>query len=189
MSDITYKSTWTGDPNAHPLSSFSDSMTGSCLCGSITVTIHDTELFTKPRGHLWYVYYLPPSPRIHPSTPHTPSHCSNCRKVSGSFASSNLAIERQKVTYEDQNATLKVYADTDTGSGKCVKRLFCGNCGSPVMSQPEVSPNMWVLKMGMFPRIPKPECESFAGHRQGWEREGEGMVQYRYVRGRERLGE
>ncbi|KAK3215591.1 hypothetical protein GRF29_8g481897 [Pseudopithomyces chartarum] len=96
MSDITYKSTWTGDPNAHPLSSFSDSMTGSCLCGSITVTIHDTELFTKPRGHL--------------------CHCSNCRKVSGSFASSNLAIEKQKVTYEDQNATLKVYADTDTGS-------------------------------------------------------------------------
>lgn len=58
------------------------------------------------------------------------SHCANCRKVSGSFVVSNLAIEKEKVTYDDKNGTLKVYEDRATGSGKCVKRLFCGACGS-----------------------------------------------------------
>lgn len=58
------------------------------------------------------------------------SHCANCRKVSGSFVSSNLAIEKEKVSYEDPNGKLRVYEDWATGSGKCVKRLFCGNCGS-----------------------------------------------------------
>lgn len=59
-----------------------------------------------------------------------PSHCENCRKISGSYVSASLGIEKEKVTYEDKNGTLKAYDDRATGSGKCVKRLFCGNCGS-----------------------------------------------------------
>ncbi|KAK7178840.1 hypothetical protein DPSP01_000959 [Paraphaeosphaeria sporulosa] len=170
MSNITYKSDFTGDPKQHDVSKFSESMTGTCLCGSISVTIHDNELFgDKPRGHLCY--------------------CANCRKVAGSFVSSNMAIEKEKVTYEDKNGTLKVYDDWETGSGKKVKRCFCGNCGSPIMSQPDIFPQLYMLKMGMFPRIPKPECESFAEHRHDWQGKHEGLEQYALIRGQKKLGE
>jgi hypothetical protein len=99
----------TGDPKQHEASKFADSISGSCLCGSITVTITDSELFSKPRGHL--------------------CHCSNCRKVAGSFVSSNLLIEEDKVKIEDRDGTLKVYEDRATGSGNPVYRFFCSKDG------------------------------------------------------------
>ena len=103
----------TGDPKRHDLSSFKDSLSGSCLCGSITVTIHDNELFTKPRGHL--------------------CHCANCRKVSGSVVSANLIMEEEKVDITDRDGTLKVYQDEATNSGNPVSRYFCAVDGKWVV--------------------------------------------------------
>jgi hypothetical protein len=105
-------SNFTGDPNGHSTDEFKDGMSATCLCGSIRVTINDTELFTKPRGHL--------------------CHCANCRKVAGSFVSSNLAIEKEKVLVDDPKKVLKKYRDYATASGKCVERCFCGECGKYV---------------------------------------------------------
>lgn len=99
----------TGDPNQHDPSKFSESLSGSCLCGSITVTITDKDLFTKPRGHL--------------------CHCSNCRKVAGSYVASNLLVEADKVKIDDRDGTKKVYEDRATGSGNPVYRSFCGKDG------------------------------------------------------------
>ncbi|KAL3479741.1 Mss4-like protein [Aspergillus californicus] len=99
----------TGNPNVHDPSQFTESLTGSCLCGSIKVTIHDRELFTKRRGHI--------------------CHCSNCRKVSGSYAAANLIIEEEKVEIEDQQGTLTKFVDTQTGSGTLLDRYFCQRCG------------------------------------------------------------
>lgn len=99
----------TGDPKQHDPSTFSESLSGSCLCGSITVTIHDKELFTRLRGHL--------------------CHCSNCRKVAGSYVASNLLIEAEKVTIDDKNGTLKCYEDKATLSGNPVYRFFCSTDG------------------------------------------------------------
>lgn len=99
----------TGDPKQHHESKFSENLVGTCLCGSIQITITDNELFSKPRGHL--------------------CHCANCRKSSGSYAASNLVIETEKVKVEDRKGTLKEYIDTATGSGKDLSRFFCSNCG------------------------------------------------------------
>lgn len=95
----------TGNPNDHQTAKFSDSLSGSCLCGSITVTINDSELFDRPRGHL--------------------CHCANCRKVAGSYVASNLLIEAEKVDVKDRDGTLKVYEDKHTLSGNSVFRKFC----------------------------------------------------------------
>lgn len=57
------------------------------------------------------------------------------------------------------------------------------------MSQPEISPDMYVLKMGMFPRIPQPECETFASQRQEWQGIHEGVEQFALARGGKKLGE
>jgi hypothetical protein len=99
---------YTGNPNSHAKSSFPDHLVGTCLCGSIRVTINDGELFTRRRGHL--------------------CHCASCRKISGSFAQSSLNIEEDKVVIEDLKGTRKSYDDTG-GSGKIVRRVFCGSCG------------------------------------------------------------
>lgn len=99
----------TGDPNLHDPAQFAESITGSCLCGSVKVTIHDRELFTKRRGHL--------------------CHCANCRKVSGSFVASNLLIEEAKIEIEDVHGTLTKFVDTQTGGGTSLDRYFCSHCG------------------------------------------------------------
>ena len=95
----------TGDPKQYDASKFSDGMSGSCLCGSITFTIKDSELFSKRRGHL--------------------CHCANCRKVAGSYVASNLLIEEDKVEIKDRDGSLKTYEDKDTLSGNPVYRSFC----------------------------------------------------------------
>jgi hypothetical protein len=103
------QSKFTGNPNTHDASKFAESISSTCLCGAIRVTITDNELFSKPRGHL--------------------CHCANCRKVAGSYVSSNLAIEKEKVKVEDEGGKMKKYRDMETGSGKAVERCFCGDCG------------------------------------------------------------
>ncbi|KAF2644476.1 hypothetical protein P280DRAFT_504062 [Massarina eburnea CBS 473.64] len=169
----TYKKEWTGDPKTHDPSSFEKEITGTCLCGAISVTVHDNIWASPQKGHL--------------------CHCQNCRKASGSFISSNMVMEKAKVTLTDPQSKMKIYEDYDTGSGKVVKRCFCSDCGNPIMSQPAIFPTIWILKMGMFPRIPKPEAESFVGHRQSWEdaREGglENVVLFETVRGEKKFGD
>ncbi|CZT17885.1 uncharacterized protein RCC_03721 [Ramularia collo-cygni] len=148
----------TGDPKSHDLSEFSEKLVGTCLCGSITVTITDSELFAKRRGHLCY--------------------CANCRKTSGSYVGSNLLIESEKVHFEDRDGTLKTYEDRNTLSGNPVYRSFCGNCGNPLRSETELYPGKVVLKMGIFPRIPQPEAEGFGLHKHPWQTTHEGVETY-----------
>ncbi|KAF2727994.1 hypothetical protein EJ04DRAFT_391350, partial [Polyplosphaeria fusca] len=134
-------------------------LTSTCLCTAITVTINDTELFTRRRGHL--------------------CHCTNCRKVAGSYVSSNLLLPHTSTEISDPQSTLKMYEDYATGSGNKVERYFCGVCGCPIMSKPAILPGKVIVKMGIFERIPAPEMECFVGGRQGWEGVVGGVVRYR----------
>ncbi|KAJ3577622.1 hypothetical protein NPX13_g2943 [Xylaria arbuscula] len=156
-----------GNPNDHPITEFEKELKGTCLCGSISVTIRDPELFTRPRGHL--------------------CHCANCRKVAGSYVTSNLIIESDKVDIQDSAGTLRTYDDYDTLSGNPVHRSFCSVDGNPIKSESSRYSNQVILKMGIFPRIPEPEMEGFALHRHAWEPELEGTVKYKLVRGGEKL--
>ncbi|GAB7364372.1 hypothetical protein MBLNU230_g4915t1 [Neophaeotheca triangularis] len=149
----------TGDPKAHAPSDFAEAMTGHCLCGSITVTLHDAHLFDRPRGHI--------------------CNCANCRAVAGSFSSANLLIENEKVSITDRDGTLRCYEDSATGSGKVVSRFFCGRDGNPIKSETPSYPGKVVVKMGMMPRIPQPEAESFALHRHPWQGKMDGVKQYK----------
>jgi hypothetical protein len=99
----------TGDPKQYPPNHFSKSITGTCLCGSVNVTINE-DIFAAPSTYI--------------------CHCSNCRKVSGSYAAPNLRIAKEKVEILDRQGSLKVYEDWETGSGNVVKRTFCSGCGS-----------------------------------------------------------
>ena len=59
--------------------------------------------------------------------------------------------------------------------------------GSPIKS---VTPNYagkTVLKLGIFPKIPIPEWESFASQRQEWYQPLEGTIQYKTKSGGEKM--
>lgn len=44
--------------------------------------------------------------------------------------------------------TPKVYKDPATSSGKPMSRSFCGNCGTPLWSDPSAAPDTRYLKVG-----------------------------------------
>ena len=54
------------------------------------------------------------------------------------------------------------------------------NCiDSPIQSLTPIYKGMTVLKLGIYPKLPVPEWESFASKRQAWEKPFEGCVQYK----------
>lgn len=50
---------------------------------------------------------------------------------------------------------------------------------SPVKSMVKSRPGVVIVKMGMFPRIPAPEFETFALHRHEWQGKHDDVVQYK----------
>ncbi|KAL4944571.1 Mss4-like protein [Aspergillus oleicola] len=118
-----------GDPNQHTPSILGDTLIGTCLCGSICVTIRDPSLWTKCLGHL--------------------CHCANCRKVSGSYVTSNLNIKEATIHIDDLHRVLKMYIDLDTMSGREVGRYFCSNCEFSIKLMTVLSPGRVILKMGL----------------------------------------
>jgi len=141
-------------------------MEGQCLCGAVKVKVTDDNLFdSQRRGHL--------------------CHCANCRKVAGGLYGHNLTIETDKVNISgEENLTL--YADPETSSGTPVSRYFCKTCGVPIKSMTPLYEGKTILKLGIYPRVPVPEWESFATNRQEWHKPYEGTVQYKTKSGGEK---
>ncbi|KAI9930283.1 hypothetical protein MW887_012096 [Aspergillus wentii] len=106
---------------------------------------------------------------------------------SGSFAASNLIIEEAKVDIDDREGTLTKFLDTQTGSGTPLDRYFCSRCGNPIKSVTPLYPEKVVLKMGLFPRIPAPEFETFSLHRHEWQGSHPDVDKYKIKAFAERL--
>ncbi|KAK3113099.1 hypothetical protein LTR53_009947 [Teratosphaeriaceae sp. CCFEE 6253] len=160
---------YAGDPNDQDAARFEKGMTGSCLCGSIKVTINKPDLFTQRNGHV--------------------CHCANCRKQSGCVASNNIVVARGDVEISDPERLAKTYQDANTGSGLTARRFFCSNCGSPVYSIPTDTDEQYVLPLGIFPRIPEPAFELFAAHRHPWLAKVDGATQYKFMTSSGEVGE
>ena len=153
----------TGNPNDYNITELNGKgVTGSCLCGSITVTLTQKDLFAKANGHI--------------------CHCANCRTFSGS-APNILRLPAKNVQLSDPDKRFKVYVDMNTGSGGPVPRGFCTECGSGVGFIPEEGsgfPSAFVW-LGLFPRVPVPEIELFTAHRQVWVNPVDGAVQHEFL--------
>ena len=50
---------------------------------------------------------------------------------------------------------------------------------SPIKSVARMRPGKVIVKMGIFPRISKPECETFANHRHEWQGKHDGLDRYK----------
>lgn len=94
---------------------------GGCNCGNIRYTIDAEPIIVAQ------------------------CHCKNCQRQSGSAFSVNVVVPAASVSL---TGDLRVYADSDTLSGKIVYRKFCATCGSPIISEQEESNGVLILKVG-----------------------------------------
>ena len=100
-----------------------DKLMGSCLCGTIRYTI------SAPVAEL------------------RACHCKNCQKASGAGGSVNAAIKSADFRLL-QGKPKRYTAVAD--SGRTLHRYFCGDCGSPIYSQREQTPEIMVVRAGTF---------------------------------------
>jgi hypothetical protein len=98
-------------------------LTGGCLCGAIRYTV------SAPVSGL----------RV--------CHCTHCQKTSGTGSSVNAVIASSD--FRLTQGAPKCYA-TKADSGRTLLRYFCGDCGSPIYSQREASPERMVVRAGTF---------------------------------------
>lgn len=96
-------------------------LTGSCLCRAVryTVSIPVTELRA--------------------------CHCRDCQKSSGAGGSVNAMIPSS--AFRITQGTPKRYTVT-ADSGRTLHRFFCGDCGSPLYSRRETTPETTSLRIG-----------------------------------------
>ncbi len=94
---------------------------GGCLCGAIRYTV-GAEI-TELRA----------------------CHCTHCQKASGAAGSVNAVIPSAALTIT--RGTPRCFAAT-ADSGRTLYRYFCGDCGSPIYSRRETSPETSVLRAG-----------------------------------------
>ena len=96
--------------------------TGQCLCGNITYKFDVDPIMTGV------------------------CHCKNCQRQAGSAFSTIVGVSKGDFTLEGK--TLKTYVDNNTDNGAPVKRMFCGDCGSPIYSVTSGQPDLLFLKSG-----------------------------------------
>ena len=96
-------------------------LTGGCLCGAVryTVSVPITEL------------------RM--------CHCRDCQKSTGTGGSVNATLKSE--TIKLTQGTPKRYSVT-ADSGRILHRFFCGECGSPLFSRRELTPENSALRIG-----------------------------------------
>ena len=103
------------------------SLTGSCLCGAIHFTVSA------------------------PVTELRACHCTNCQKISGAGGTVNALVASKD--FRIVKGTPKRFTKT-ADSGRVLHRYFCGDCGSGIYSQRDVTPERVVVRAGAFDNAP-----------------------------------
>ena len=99
----------------------SQTLNGSCLCGAIRFTVNAEIADLRA------------------------CHCTHCQKTSGGAGSVNAVLPSS--AFKITQGTPKRY-DARADSGRTLYRFFCGECGSPLYSQREATPENLVLRAG-----------------------------------------
>jgi hypothetical protein len=127
-------------------------MSGGCLCGQVRYRAEAEPAFVGV------------------------CHCRNCQKQAGTTFSIVVAIPKAALAIE---GTLKTYADRGD-SGKAVRRRFCPECGSPIVSEVERMPDLTIIKAGTLDDTSwlKPTMEIFCDSAEPWVELGGNMQRF-----------
>jgi hypothetical protein len=117
-------------------------LTGGCMCGAVRYIVTEKPVVTGL------------------------CHCNRCRPQSGSAFSTVIFVSRSAVTITGET---KVFDDIGT-SGLRVLRRYCPNCGSPLTTEFDVTPDLTVIKAGTldFNAWFHPAWEMFTARRRRW---------------------
>jgi hypothetical protein len=95
-------------------------------------------------------------------------HCDDCQRQSGSAFSVNLGVTRDVLTVDyDQLQSIETIG-TDTGQPR--RRMFCGKCGSPILTQLSEMPELAFVKAGTLDdrSAVVPQIEVWRERAQDW---------------------
>ncbi|MES2302076.1 MAG: GFA family protein [Pseudomonadota bacterium] len=115
---------------------------GGCLCGQVRYSFQGEPLIVAV------------------------CHCRHCQRQSGSAFSLVVAVPDGAVV---QTGPTRTFLDRGT-SGQPVHRVFCPQCGSPIVSRIEVMPGVTFIKAGTLddPGRWTPSLEVFCAERWPW---------------------
>ncbi|MBU1374759.1 MAG: GFA family protein [Alphaproteobacteria bacterium] len=92
---------------------------GGCLCGAARYAVDE------------------------PLSPIQLCHCRQCRKAQGSAFGANIPVSADAFRMTQGHDALREYR---ASPGK--RRVFCGDCGSPIFSQRDEAPDVLRLRVG-----------------------------------------
>ncbi len=118
--------------------------TGRCLCGNISYSIEGDLLATAV------------------------CHCEHCQRQSGGAFSTNLVVHESQLTVDGE---LTIYEDRGrTGDAVYVLRKFCGNCGSPIVSELMEPAGVLAVKAGTLDDTSgvEPNIQAWCVDKQPW---------------------
>lgn len=119
-------------------------MTGQCLCGNISYEITGDLLATAV------------------------CHCEHCQRQSGGAFSTNLVVTAPQLNVTGE---LKIYEDRGrTGDDVYVLRKFCGDCGSPIVSELMEPAGVLAVKAGTLNDRSQvaPNIQAWCVEKQPW---------------------
>ena len=92
-------------------------------------------------------------------------HCSQCRRASGTAFASNIPVAANDFRILRGAEALKAYA---ASPGK--ERMFCGRCGSPVLSRLTADPRTVRIRAGLLdePIAARPAFHFHAASKASW---------------------
>ncbi len=115
---------------------------GSCLCGTVRYRV------TGGLG------------------PIVQCHCRQCRKAQGTAFATNAPVAAEQFLIVAGEDALRIY---ESSPGK--ERVFCGNCGSPLISRRGDRPQTVRLRLGTLdtPIDQRPTAHIYAAHKAEWD--------------------
>lgn len=127
---------------------------GSCLCGTVQYEV---------RGEFGPAIYC---------------HCSRCRKASGTAFATNAPVTEKDFVVIAGAATLKTYVNAETGT----HRIFCSNCGSPIISKRDSLPGVVRVRLGTLdtplPHQQWPHGHYYVASKADWDEIHDGLPQH-----------
>lgn len=92
-------------------------------------------------------------------------HCKSCRKASGSAFSANASVDASSFEVDDSRSYLKEYE-----SSPGTHRFFCSNCGSPLFSKIDDTPEFIRVRLGTLDTIieKRPSKHTFVSEKAPW---------------------
>ena len=129
-----------------------ETLTGGCMCGAVRYSIAEKPLAAGL------------------------CHCDRCRPQSGSAFSTIIIIKRSAFKLE---GSTQVFEDVGS-SGLKVGRRCCAKCGSPLTTEPDVTPELMMVKAGGIDSNEwfRPAMELFVGRRRPWVTPVPGAAQF-----------